>query len=96
MSSVRTKVVTMYWDEVSFPTGHCYYIQRVWRHFFDMHFTDPDGALRLHVSFLLVGHMGVPVHMPCLTECFLTFVLFLSPDHLPLVRACQTPFWIRV
>lgn len=79
MSSVRTKVVTIYWDEISFTTGHSHYIQGVWRHFFDMHFTDPDGALRSHVSFLLIGHMGVSMHVLSLKECFLSFVLFLSP-----------------
>lgn len=43
MSSVRVKVVTMYWDEVHCPVGHCHYSKGV-------HFMDPDGTLRLCVS----------------------------------------------
>ena len=69
MSSVRAKVMTTYWDEVSCSISqhHC---PRSLETFFDVHFTDPDATLRLCVSFLLMAPMGEPMHRLSLRECF--------------------------
>jgi hypothetical protein len=65
--------MTMYWDEAfQQPTVT---ITKESGDIFDMHSTDKDGSLRLDV-FLLMGHIGVPQHIPSLKEYFVDFVFF--------------------